>query len=404
MDASNGPDFWKRAPLLLAAGLFFARLVGLISTPVEALRGYGDFLHYYLVYGLPGWPFFDYWVEYPPIFPFIAAALNVLARGQEHVFTYLLNFLLLLANAGSVYLFTCLVARLFAPEDRLARAGMYLLVMVSLPYQWWYFDPLVVFFLLLGLYLILEGRIYSAGAALCLGVALKLFPVLAVLAAWGRVSWKRLAGLTAISLLPVVLLYAFLWLVAPDFTLASLRSQAGKGSWETVWALLDGNIRTGSFGSAEERLDPARAGIVQGNPAVIPPIASLMVFGGVGLWALSRFKPRTGPSGRRQSIALVGFAWSLFVLWSPGWSPQWVLYLLPLALLALPGRQAFLFALVLVLVNLLEWPVMLSRGFFWALWMTIPLRTLILGAFAAAFYRAMREEAHSIQAASQAMV
>ncbi len=394
MDASNAVAFWKtdRLPFWLAGGLFFARLIGLLSAPLASLRGYGDMIHYHVVYGLPGWPFFNYWIEYPPVFPFLSAFLNRLAGGQEHVFYYLLDFLLIAADSGSIYLFTRMVSRLFSPEDALVRAGVYLLVLVSLPYVWWYFDPLVVFFLLLGLNLILEQRVWGAGAAVAIGIALKFFPALAMLAAWRRYSWKRLVGLAAISLAPVILLYAVFWLASPNLTAASLRSQAGKGSWETVWALLDGNIRTGSFGPAEERLDPAKAGVLQGNPAVVPPLINLVVFGGVGLWALSRFQPvKNAPlDSGRQSLALVGFAWGLFVLWSPGWSPQWILYLLPLALLTLPGRQVYLLAAALILVNLLEWPVMLSRGYFWALWLTIPIRTLILGILAAEFFGVMR--------------
>ncbi len=389
MNASKGYRWLEQTPVLLVVGLVTARLIALLSAPFEALRGSGDFLHYFLVYGLSGWPVLDYWIEYPPVFPYLSALLVRISGGQEHVFYYLLNFLLILADAGSLYLFTRLAARNFAPRDGLMRAGVYLLMMVSLPYFWWYFDPLVAFFLLLGLYLLLEGHAVKAGAALGMGIAMKFFPLIAVAAAWGRYSWKKLAALAAASLALVVILYAAFWIVSPEFTQASLRSQAGKGSWESVWALVDGNIGTGSFGPAEERLDPALAGVSQRNPAVVPPLASLAVFGAIGLWGLYRYKAQSGAPDERRSLALVGFAWSLFVLWSPGWSPQWVLYLSPLILLALPQRQAYLFTVVLVFVNLLEWPVMLSRGMFWGLWITIPLRTLMLGVLAFAFYSVM---------------
>ena len=77
-------------------------------------------------------------------------------------------------------------------------------------------------------------------------------------------------------------------------------------------------------------------------------------------------------------IAFVGLTWCIFLLWSPGWSPQWVLYLIPLILLTLDDRNAVLMTIILVLVNLLEWPVLLSRGYQWGLLLTIPLRTLML--------------------------
>lgn len=382
----------RRLPVLIAAALVVGRLFGLLTMRIDGLRGYGDMIHYHVVYGLSGWPVLNYWIEYPPIFPWIAALLNRLAGGQEHVFYYLLDFLLLLADAGSVYLFARLVTRIFPGEDGLARAGAYLLALVALPYGWWYFDPLVVFTLLLGLNLILDGRAVRGGLALAAGIALKFFPGLALLAGWQRYSTRKLITLAAVSLAPLILMYALFWRVSPDFTLASLRAQASKGSWETVWALVDGNIRTGSLGPLEERLDPAKATQLTGNPPVVPPLALLVVFAGVGLWGLSRFKLAQGPASvsDRQSIALVGFAWSLFALWSQGWSPQWVLYLLPLILLTISGRQAYLLALALVFVNLLEWPVLLSRGYFWGLYVTAPVRTLLLILLAVRFYREMR--------------
>ena len=241
--------------------------------------------------------------------------------------------------------------------------------------------------MLLGLWLVLEGRVGRAGLALALGLATKFFPGLALLAGWRRFSARRLALLVIVSLLPMLLSFALLWLASPELTAASIRAQGSKGSWESIWALIDGNIRTGSFGALPERLDPARATQAVGNPAVIPPLASLVVFGGLGVFALLRFRAETDSRAfDRQSIALVGFAWSVFALWSPGWSPQWVLYLLPLILLALPERQAFLLAAVLIMVNLLEWPVLLSRGYFDGLWATILLRTLILLVMSASFY------------------
>ncbi len=77
----------------------------------------------------------------------------------------------------------------------------------------------------------------------------------------------------------------------------------------------------------------------------------------------------------------------LFFLWSPGYSPQWILFLLPLILLSLPVREGILISVVLTLVNLLEWPVMLSRGYFWSLNYLIPLRTSLMILLAFRFYQ-----------------
>jgi hypothetical protein len=154
-----------------------------------------------------------------------------------------------------------------------------------------------------------------------------------------------------------------------------LRSQAAKGSWETVWALLDGNLHTGNFGPEAERLDPAAAAVPRGNPPRINAWVSLLAFGALGL-ALY-WKAPISQSDSLAALHFTGLTWVIFFLWSPGWSPQWALYLLPLILLTLPERLAPLLAALIVLVNLLEWPLLLSRGMFSSLPLTILLRTAL---------------------------
>ena len=77
-------------------------------------------------------------------------------------------------------------------------------------------------------------------------------------------------------------------------------------------------------------------------------------------------------------VAFIGATWSLFLLWSPGWSPQWILYLLPLVLLAIPFQRAVMISLCLVLISILEWPILLSRGLFDLMWIPVVLRTFII--------------------------
>ena len=385
-EAGISTGWQTRWPLWLAVGLAVARVVSLLSMPLAGLRGYGDFIHFYNMASLPGWPFFNYWVEFPPVFSFLSALLFRISGGQQHVYDYLLFFILTAADAGNIYLFSRMSIRLHARPGSLLRAGLYLLVLLSVAYGWWYFDALAVFFFLLGLSLLLEGREVKAGLMIGAGILTKLFTGLVLLAAWRRFSPGKLAMMVAAAVTPALLVWGSLVVLSPDYSLASLRSQSSKGSWETVWALLDGNLRTGNFGDEIERLDPTTAAHPVGNPSEIAPWFTLIVFGIVGLVAIWRIRP----AGDLQSIALLGFGWTLFLLWSPGWSPQWILYLLPLVLLVLPERMMALFAVMLVLVNLLEWPILLSRGFFWALPMTVILRTLLLALLAVGFYEIAR--------------
>jgi uncharacterized membrane protein len=262
-----------------------------------------------------------------------------------------------------------------------------LLVLVALAYGWWYFDPLAVLAMLLGLWWVLEGKPARAGLAIGLGVLTKLFPLLVLPAVWRFWPPRRAAVLTAAALGLTGLVYGTLYLASPEMTLASVRSQASKGSWETVWALVDGNLGTGNFGPEEERLDPATATQARGRPARIPTWITFSAVAALGLAAFLRYDSKS----EIDLVAFIGLTWALFLLWSPGWSPQWVLYLLPLILLVLPEREAALLAPTWILVNLLEWPLLLSRGFFGMLWLTISLRTCLLVLLAGLFWRRIRQ-------------
>jgi hypothetical protein len=143
-----------------------------------------------------------------------------------------------------------------------------------------------------------------------------------------------------------------------------------------VWALVDGNMGTGNFGPESERADPQHAAQPMGHSARIPSWLTLIPFAALGLLALVKI-PR---GGAREQVAFLGVTWALFLLWSPGWSPQWVLYLLPLMLLVLPLPRGVLLALALAIVSLLEWPILLSRGAFEGLYLTVPVRTMLVAA------------------------
>lgn len=371
-------------PILL---LLFARLILLLSLPLEGLRGYGDFIHFYQLAGM-GWPFLEYWSEFPPVFPFLSAVLFRLAGGQEHVYDYLLAFVLLLTDAATLVAFTRLAFRLHGEREGTPRLWAYFAVLAGLAYGWWYFDPLALLAMLLGLLWLLEGREGRAGVALAFGTLTKFFPILGLVAAWKFRPARRALLATTITLALTAAVWGGLYLASPEMTLASLRSQGSKGSWETVWALLDGNLHTGNFGPEIERYEATAATLPRGNPARISPWLTLPLFAGVGGYCFWRVRPRK----ETAVVAFLGFAWCLFLLWSPGYSPQWVLYLLPLILLTLPRRTGLLMTFTLTLVNLLEWPLLLSRGLFWSLYLIVPLRVLLILLLAIAFWRVAREK------------
>ena len=374
-------------PIIL---FLLARMVLFLSLPIEGLLGYGDLVHFYRLAEM-GRPFFDLWVEFPPVFPFLSRFLYILAAGREHTYYYLLAFVLTMAQTGSIAVFVRISSRIYDEDESHERTWVYFALLVGLSYGWWYIDPLAVLAMLLALMWVLEGHDKRAGLAIAAGMLIKWFPVFVLGVSWHYRPIRRAVVTTIIALSIVALVFLTLYLLSPEMVKASLLSQASKGSWETVWALIDGNLRTGNFGPVAERFDPATAFLQRGNPPRIPSWFTLIFFAALGAWLFWKAKPTNSSQVYgKPAIAFLGLVWCIFLLWSPGYSPQWVLYLLPLVLLALPLRAGVLMAIVLVLVSLLEWPVMLSRGIFEGLWLVIPLRVILTILLALEFWFVVR--------------
>lgn len=363
----------RNLPLLL---FLFIRLPLLLALPFSGLIGYGDLLHFHNLASIPGLPYLDYWVEYPPGFAFLNEFLNSLAGGVEHTHIYLLVLLLFAADIGSVFLFQKLIRLVFPANSSLDwRSLLYAGILAGLPYSWWYFDSFTVFFLLLALYTILSDRLLVLGGiTLGLGILLKIFPILMLPALLRHLNIKKTIIISIIALLVFLIPLGILYLISPDFTRASLDAISARGSHETLWALIDGNYIPGGFGPLVERLTPEFRDAALRNPAVIPPALTLIIFGMIGFYLWLKYRLAT-PC---QTTAFIGLTMVIFFIWSPAWSVQWVLYLLPFILLVIPASPGLLVTAILILVNLIEWPLMMSRGMFETLPATILLRLLLL--------------------------
>ena len=357
------------------------RLMVMATFPADNLTLYGDYIYYYdlATYSDQGaLPFIHYWSEYPPIFPFLSVGVYKLAHtlGEGyHVYVHLMGLLMLAFNTGNLVLFLRLARRLRGDEAAERLGWVYSVLFVPLIYTWWNFDALTVFSLLLALDLLLEGRERWSAVAMGAGALVKLVPLLLFPAVVRTRPWQRwLAyGLVASAVIGIVVVP--LLLVGGPMALSSLRSPTAWSSWQTVWALLDGNLRTGLLVAPADHFDPAMATTPVGKPARIPEWIRLVVFGLVG--GVAFWKTHLGESPRRL-VSFVCITFILFFLWSKGWSPQWQTLLFPLLLVVLPLRRSMLFILVLSFVNLAEWPVLLSRNMFGWLWLTAPLRTALL--------------------------
>jgi len=220
-----------------------------------------------------------------------------------------------------------------------------------------------------------RGRVGWAGVCIGLGTMTKLLPLALLMVAWRAGGWR--ATLTT-GLLAVLVCLAFLgplYALSPDFARASLQAQMSKSSWQTIWALIDGNVsNTGNLGPIAERFTATTATVPLHNPSRLSPWLTLIPFAALGFFALTRPKRRDG----RDIPVLAALLMTLFFLWSKGWSPQWQMFYIPLLLLSLSPGRAAMFIVVLGFVNILEWPVILSRGLTHLLPLTIVARTLVL--------------------------
>jgi hypothetical protein len=250
----------------------------------------------------------------------------------------------------------------------------------------WNVEAVIAFWMLLGLAMLLEERDSRSALAAGLGALIKVMPGLLAAVALRYRSMGRSLRYLVILLALIIAAYLPTALISPEFTGASLTAQWNKASWQTIYALIDGNFSTGNFGPLVERLDAGRAGVLLGNPSRLPAWVTLPAFGLLYLWLFTR-PLRREP---RAMVAWLGVTWCVFLLWSKGWSPQWTMYLLPLILLVFPGYQGVLAALALSLITLLEWPLLITRGMWWGLFITAPLRTLFIIALLVAFMRACR--------------
>jgi hypothetical protein len=365
----------------------------LMTWPAENLTLYGDYRYYFDLGALSdaGYvPFIHYWSEHAPVFPFLNLALYGLSGGIFKNYVLLTGLALLAFEAGALSLLYWLATDLRGDSQAAQIGWVYLALFIPVFIWLGTYEAITACFVLLALFALQRDRRWLAGLAIGLGTMTKLLPILLLATVWRTRGWKAalVSGLAALLVIAAIL--GPLLVLSPDYTLASLQAQANKSSWETVWALLDGNVaNTGNFGPIADRFDPAKAQETLHNPPRLPAWLTLIPFALLGLFIFTRPHVRDKDDG----LIFTALTFTLFFLWSKGWSPQWQIFLIPLLLLALPLRRATTFVLVLGFVNLLEWPVILSRGLTHLLPLTIVARTLMFALLAWELYQQMREPA-----------
>lgn len=356
-----------------------------------------DFTDYYTywqyarVLGEGFWPYRDFWLEYPPLFPLLNQALYALslhfpplpdARFWHH---FLLGLVLLPFDLGVIILLQKLMGRVWGVARGEWVVAAWALLFAPLFLWQSFFDVLPLFGLLLAVWAMGERRPVWAGVGLAFGFLTKLLSLLALPAAlwlfarrahgWRGLLSKENGQMLGTFALLVALVVGPLLLIGPEWLLATVQNFGGRGAWQTVWALVDGNLNYGQV--LGDRFDPTPAFVE--TPTRVPWLLIHALFGAAGL-ALWLRRWRWEQPG--VQVAFVAATVFLFFLWSKGWSPQFTLMLLPWLLLLLPDGRGL--ALALFLTALMAWET-LYYGFVvyraeapWMLVTIILLRTATL--------------------------
>lgn len=334
----------------------------LLVKPGGYITAVSDFTFYRLLasYASQGlYPSVHYWIEYQPLFPWIPVGIYRLSLllpnwgAAGFWFNLLLGTFFLLAETANLTLIYLIGRRLYDQQVAIRIAWIYSLLFVPLLIMLGWFDVFALTFLLLALYLTLIRRPLATGIIAGMGFLVKLLPVIVVpVAFWREPTWRRRVILVAITALTIVVVALPFVLLNPELFGLSWIINLKRSPWETVWALLEGYTSFGLAGGGN-RFDPAAAGAEQ-PPSTLPWTLITLGFGLIYLWLWTR---PTDWNDDRRAVAFTGLTMNLVTLYLKGYSPQFLVWLLPFAILLLPGLRGITYALLLSAVNVVESPI-----------------------------------------------
>ncbi len=361
----------KNFKLMFVLFIVFRVLTLLLFRPGGFIRDYSDFNSHLGIatlsdYGL--YPFLHFWLEWPPPIPWAMVGAYKLAllfpvwEDPRFWFVSILGLLFVAFEAGNFWLIYRLARQLFFDTEKVTRVlWLYALLFTPVYTMLGYFDGVALFFILLSLTFLLENRLSRAAIAAGIGFAVKLTPILSAGVA-GWILWHRnrpdiqrvLTAWLKYALIFFALVGAILLpfaLVAPQWLAGFARAVGGRSSWETVWAVSEGYFGFGVV--AGDRLNPAET-LFAVHSASLPWGLITLIFGAI-FFAI--FFKNVKNSSPRQMLAFAGASITLFLLYSKGYSPQFLVYVLLFIILLLPNGAGVGYAVTLMALNVLEQPI-----------------------------------------------
>jgi len=398
--------------LILTLFAAFRVMVLLAFRPGGLILDYSDF-HYFRAFSQltrQGYfPYVNLWSPYPPLFPFLMVGVwrisNLLPPWEfsNLWFSLLLGGTFILFETGNLVLIYAIARRLGNDQRALRSAWFYMALFTPVYTLTGWFDSYPLFFFLLGLYLLLRRRPLWSALFTGVGFMVKIIPLilLPIGAQISNIKHQFQNGKWCIRVRPlnlafdirhvifyvgtfaltVVIIGLPIYLLNPRLVWGSLVISSVREPWETVWALLEGQFDYGIAPLDMRNIawDPAT-----GPGSSLPWLWITLAFGLVYLVAYTRPVDWKAP---RQVTAFAGFTVVLFLLYSKGYSPQWLGWPLAFIALLLPNMRGAFYAVVTGLLNLVEANVFFTimPDEHWLLAITVGLRTLILVLLAVEF-------------------
>lgn len=349
--------------LILAAFTVLRLLSILVLRPGGFIAGHGpDQTYYFEMVRLTGTgelPFFDFWMEYPPLMPWLATLAYHLSLNipvwTEPIFWFntLFRLFLLPFDVATLILMYAIVRHLWDQERAIQVAGLWALLFAPLFTLLTWFDPLTLFFGVLALYGLILNRPILAGGAIGFGFLAKVIPVaISPVGMFSLPSHRRRVIYVGSAAAAVFLVLLLPLLFAPAYVISWARALLNVSAWETVWALLEGYRGYGLVAPLSLRNDPATA-VFSANEATLSWWPITLVFALVYVYFITR---RIDWQNKQRLAQFSLFSLVIFVLYSKGYSPQWATYLSALALIALPVGRGLGYSLLLSGLMVAEWP------------------------------------------------
>jgi hypothetical protein len=414
--------------ILLFLFASFRLLALLLFRPGGFIADFSDYDFYYTWGTLVpmGYRAYDnLWTAYPPLFPALMLAVFELSSRippwiEPRLFFHtLFGLVLLLFEIGNLILIYRLAARLAdgapardLPESSAASAKvnhddfrasplwaatLYALMFAPVYTLTGWFEALPLFCLLLSLDLLLGPQRWGWAASAvvaALGFLTKLTPIIVapVAVRWlgARLSWEAarrqwfharspgnlvrpLLYLLIFALVVVAIGYPFVR-ANPDLAFSSFRVQSIRPPWQSVWALMDG-----FYGYGLVPLDMRNLTGLEGPlwETRLSWGVITLAFGLLYLWLYTRSYDWNRP---RTPIAFTAASALLLFLYSKGWSPQYLIWVLVFIVLLLPTLRGVLIAVMLSIVNVVEADIflILLPEEHWIMWGTVLARTALL--------------------------